>query len=507
MKKRGFTLVELLGVIAIIGVLTLVAMPSVEKAIEEGQENIYELQINNIKSGLKNWATDNTDLLPTKDKQQISLTLGQLKLEGYVEMKIQNPKNNKCFGNDMVLTITRNKKNYIYEVHDDKYTEDEECSEYGGPYMLLNGDAVMYVEVGDAFVDPGIVVRSMDGTDLSDTVTKTITGSGTSINTSVIGNEYTIKYNVIYENEKTTINRTVIVTDTTKPELVIPANIMVSKSVTNFDVMDGVSVTDNSGEDITVTSKSNISFGIPGDYIITYTAKDSSGNTAVKKRMLTISSGKTLNELAKTNDFVTTVNACATGGTCQPGTKFAIEVAPGDIKNFYVISDINNKVTLIMDSNVDGYVPWIRKSDYLAAGGTEAEWDLKYDESGNNNKGPITALNYLERETENWTNIQKRDYTYEDESYGVIKKTAVRTRMITYDEVINLGCSTQQNNCPTWVYNKLSNDNGIYGYWTSSADASIEINAWYVMFYGYVSSEMAIPENYCGVRPVIELFK
>ena len=462
---------------------------------------MYVVQINNIKSGLKNWATDNTNILPSEDMQQVSLTLGQLKLEGYVEMKIKNPKNNKCFGNDMILTITRNKKNYIYEVHDDTDTETDECSEYSGPYMILNGEAIMYVEVGDTFVDPGIVVKSIDGTDLSDLVTTKVTGSGSSVNTSTVGNKYTITYSVVYENATTSINRTVIINDTIKPELIIPGNITISKTATAFDVMEGVSATDNSGEVIDITSKSNISFGIPGNYTITYTATDSSGNSVTKNRVLTISSCYSLEDISRTNDFATSIDACVTSGTCAVGTKFAIEVAPDNIQNFYVISDVDDKVTLIMDRNIGNTVVWINQEDYIAAGGTSSGY-------GKADKGPITALKYLESQTSGWTNIAPQDYTLTDDYYAPITRKNARARMLTYGEACSIISYA-------WSYGNLNpatSGTQPYGYWTSSASTEGVYlhNAWSVHISSaeasvYISS--VVNNSYNGVRPVIEVFK
>ncbi|MBE6144913.1 MAG: DUF1566 domain-containing protein [Firmicutes bacterium] len=208
---------------------------------------------------------------------------------------------------------------------------------------------------------------------------------------------------------------------------------------------------------------------------------------------------KTLSELARTNDFATSVDACATSGTCVAGTKFAIEVAPGDIQNFYVVSDASNKVTLIMDKNVDeNTVAWITKSDYLTAGGTEAEWDTECDECGNNNKGPITALNYLESQTSGWTNIAPQDYTLTDSKYGTITRTNARARMLTETEANAISSND-------WSYGNLAMPP--YGYWTSSAVAGIAGSAWFVYGVGSVDSGSVDIDGGYGVRPVIEISK
>lgn len=287
MKNKGFTLVELMGVIIILSVLLFIAAPTVRELISSSKEELYEIQINNIEEGLKNWAIDNNRILPKNEGQSITITLGQLKMGGFIESELKNPKTDKCFGNDMTLTIRRYQKNYIYEVNEETGIETENCGDYVKPYMILNGDSVVYVEIGEIYNELGVVALDSYGNDISNRVTKNISGDGT-IDTSVIGNKYIITYSVTASDNTTSVNRTVIVRDTVAPELIIPENAILEQTTTSFDVMEGVSAIDNSGETITVTAKSNISFGIPGEYMITYTAKDSSGNKNIKNRIVTI---------------------------------------------------------------------------------------------------------------------------------------------------------------------------------------------------------------------------
>ncbi len=72
-----------------------------------------------------------------------------------------------------------------------------------------------------------------------------------------------------------------------------------------------------------------------------------------------------------------------------------------------------------MNKNIGGTVSWINNEDYVKAGGIA--WNESY---GANDKGPLTALKYLETLTkgwtDNWTNIKSYDYILENDNKVVI---------------------------------------------------------------------------------------
>ena len=82
MEKKGFTLVELLGVMTVLGIIALLIIPAVEKTISNSKKKGLENQKNTIISGAKSWMTDNKELV---EDDEVIVTVGDLKQEGYLE--------------------------------------------------------------------------------------------------------------------------------------------------------------------------------------------------------------------------------------------------------------------------------------------------------------------------------------------------------------------------------------------------------------------------------------
>ena len=208
-----------------------------------------------------------------------------------------------------------------------------------------------------------------------------------------------------------------------------------------------------------------------------------------------------------------------TNGTeCAPGTPVAIKVNSTEVYNFYVISETDNEITLIMDRNIyasgnttEPDVAWINASDYSTANSEEGDnTSCSYDSC--NDEGPITAVSALKTRTSGWSNIPERVYTYSDDGGGN-KYTAftetMRARMLMYTEANDIK-TANSNTMPRWMYINLNTtgDNNTNGYWLPAASSSNDVYAPSVNFAGGVSDYVPISDsNRIGLRPVITLFK
>lgn len=297
-KIKAFTLVELLAVIAILGIIALIAIPTVDKALNKGKDQMLETQKAQIIKGAKDYLTVNTGMLP-ESGASIILTVGKLQDEGFLQLNIKNPKSDDYVSPNAEIEVKAIGTGYKYTVKEDTLIGDTPGNDPNKPTLILTGGAMQYVELGTPFTDAGYKATSRHGADLTGNVRTTIKNKSgnvvSSIETNSI-NTYVIEYTVTDPNDSslsTQAKRTVMVVDTTKPTINLLKGdyiTITAMEVPGFDYTALANATDNSGGDVRMTYKTNLS-QIEGDYYITYTAKDPSGNTATKKVTVKVTKG------------------------------------------------------------------------------------------------------------------------------------------------------------------------------------------------------------------------
>ena len=107
--KKGFTLVEVLAVIVIIGLIFLIAFPTLLNSIKKSQEKIDSNTIELLTSSAKDYANDNIDEL--EDSFCVNIT--KLISEGYIDEDIVTTNGNK------LLNKSINFSNGNYNIVDD----------------------------------------------------------------------------------------------------------------------------------------------------------------------------------------------------------------------------------------------------------------------------------------------------------------------------------------------------------------------------------------------------
>ncbi len=116
-KRKAFTLIELMGVLVIIGILTVILVPVINNTIKNNKQKLHDNQIDMIRLSAQNLATDNTYILPEEDGEEIYITLGQLRAMGYAEGTIIDPLTNKNFPDNLIVMIIKKGNDYDYVIN------------------------------------------------------------------------------------------------------------------------------------------------------------------------------------------------------------------------------------------------------------------------------------------------------------------------------------------------------------------------------------------------------
>ena len=241
---------------------------------------------------------------------------------------------------------------------------------------------------------------------------------------------------------------------------------------------------------------------------------------------------------------VTTGEKCSDYTESQSNTG----VKTGCMKFYAFNDDGGNTLNLILDHNTTAKVVWVSIEDYVAAGGTENDYDL----DGKNDKGPHTLLAQLKSDTSSWKGtITPVNYTMDQTGQGskanyTIDYSEYKARLITANEIAQItgntawdektatdfyyfdtNTSSASDTCTKgnisgcqygWLYDRTNtgcttygclndSDQSIIGYWTASSSANTTYYACYVYFYGFIDETGGVSYSDFGVRPVITISK
>ena len=133
MKNKGFTLIEIIGVIVILGIIAIIAIPTFTRNLNEFRDDYYKSQESTFLASGKEFFSDNSKYLPSEYFESSKVTLNTLEGQNYID-KVNDYDGNDCNKDSYVIVIKKGANDYTYETclkcEKDEYdnTNKVECS-------------------------------------------------------------------------------------------------------------------------------------------------------------------------------------------------------------------------------------------------------------------------------------------------------------------------------------------------------------------------------------------
>ena len=171
------------------------------------------------------------------------------------------------------------------------------------PEITLSGEEVIYIKTGDLYVDDGAIATDIPDGEIT-VITEGMVDSGKA-------GEYEVVYTATDKAGNTaTKSRKIIVTDSDESAPIISLNgaSIVTLKVGEYYVDAGAKAVDSTDGDLKVTVSGEVDIDKAGEYTVTYSATDNSGNTAEKvRKVIVVAPDKTAPVITLIGDNVITL--------------------------------------------------------------------------------------------------------------------------------------------------------------------------------------------------------
>lgn len=276
MKKNGFTLIEVLAVIILLGVIITIVVSIVDGDINLVKEYAKENQIKLIEESAEIYYLNYKNEIPSIDTTKIAtITIQTLYDKGFIKDK------------DLVVnskeTIKKTDKVLIYLVDGELFTLYDKTQTIS-LMIILKGPSEIKIRKDGEYTEYGAVVINTLTTTIIDIPPSNISGT---VNTSVEGT-YTITYSysgASPKSRKVIVAQAQTISDTTKPVITLLGTSPMTIARGSVFTDPGATATDNLDGNITerIIKSGKVNTNVMGTYYINYDVNDSSGNKAITK--------------------------------------------------------------------------------------------------------------------------------------------------------------------------------------------------------------------------------
>ena len=105
MKKNGFTLAELIGVVIIVALIVVLALPPILGSINDNKDDLSEAALTILYTANEQYLSDNSNLYPNDDGSTYCVTINELIEKNYLSSPVLDPvTNEEISGSDFIKT-------------------------------------------------------------------------------------------------------------------------------------------------------------------------------------------------------------------------------------------------------------------------------------------------------------------------------------------------------------------------------------------------------------------
>ena len=122
-KKNGFTLIEMLAVVTILGIISVLAFPYANNLLKKSKDNEYNRFLDDIYLATEAYLVDNSDNYATLTKEDgvEYVSLEKVVKGGYLKSTTVNPKTGEKIDLNKSVKVTNKNKKYNYALMDKNY--------------------------------------------------------------------------------------------------------------------------------------------------------------------------------------------------------------------------------------------------------------------------------------------------------------------------------------------------------------------------------------------------
>lgn len=123
--KRGFTLVELLATLVLVGIISGLSLASLNRQVKKTDNSSYNEFISTVKLSVDSYITSKKDYYPELSvvNNTACINLTDVVLAGYLTSKTKNPETDVTVVRSAVMVTLSSSGEFIYQ-----YLDNQQCS-------------------------------------------------------------------------------------------------------------------------------------------------------------------------------------------------------------------------------------------------------------------------------------------------------------------------------------------------------------------------------------------